>query len=58
MTRCNIAFRNGQSMMQEVGTDEQDVTDHLAHTNIAHQLQEAATSNVTQGQRAKVTRYF
>ena len=41
--------------MQEVGSDEQDVTDHLAHTNIAQQLQEAATSNVTQGQRANVT---
>ena len=42
-------------MMQEVGNDdEQGMTDHLAHTNIAQQLQEAVKTDVTQGERACV----
>ena len=47
----NVTFRNKSTMMQEVASDEQEVTDHLANTNIAQQLQEAAKTNVTQGQR-------
>jgi len=39
-------------MMHEVASDEQGITDHLAHTNIAQQLQEAAKTDVTQGERA------
>lgn len=41
-------------MMQEVASDEQGMTDHLAHTNIAQQLQEAAKTDVTQGEREHV----
>lgn len=47
----NVTFRNRSTMMQEVASDEQEVTGHLANTNIAQQLQEAAKTNVTQGQR-------
>ena len=39
-------------MMQEVASDEQGMTDHLAH--IAQQLQEAAMTDVTQGEIACV----
>ena len=41
-------------MMQEVASDKHGMTDHLAHTNIAQQLQEAAKTDVTQGERACV----